>query len=189
MYDECDTTLWVPTLAFISIKTNRPSFPFTRPPSSLIISNLNYMFSCEISKSFHFLMQHLREIFNKTLYPNVQCLLQNSISAPSLMGMQQWHPKRYCVLHSDIVEKWHTDEKIWTCIECIKSYRIIFMALYAFNFTATITCLSSPSFHKGLPELCKTHIPASCCKRNFFISEQSVVCSQVFKYLLHCSFS
>lgn len=68
-------------------------------------------------------------------------------------------------------------------------YHIIFMALYIFNFAVTIACSSPLSFHRGLPELCKTGISASCCKGDFSSLNRSVVCSQVFKYLLHCSFS
>jgi len=74
-------------------------------------------------------------------------------------------------------------------MNALNHYYFIFTALYVFNFAITIACLSPLSFHKGLPKLCKIGICASCCKRNFFSLNKSVVSSQIFKYLLHCSFS
>lgn len=62
-------------------------------------------------------------------------------------------------------------------INGLNHYHIIFMALYLFNFAITIACLYPLSFHKGLPELRKTDISASCCKGSCFLSEQKCLLS------------
>lgn len=46
----------------------------------------------------------------------------------------------------------------------------VFTALYVFDFALTGTFV--PSFCRGLPELYKTCIYASCCNRELFPSEQ-----------------